>query len=65
MPSSRAIRDAFAAFGAGTDVGNAARRVFTQRGVDGAAGHVLHQALAGARCQRAVGHQRGDDLGHF
>src|SRR6478735_6993249 len=58
--------DALAAFGAGADVGDAARGVGAQLGADLPAGDVADELLAGARRHRAVGDDRGreatDDL---
>jgi hypothetical protein len=50
-------RDAFLAFGAAADVGDAPGGVGAQFVAQGLLGQVLHQALAGAHGGRAVGHQ--------
>src|SRR6185436_1634127 len=53
--------DAFAAFGADADVGDPARRIGAQLGVDRAPGDVAHELLAGARRERRIGDDRIDD----
>src|SRR5438093_8169278 len=54
---------AFLALVAGADVGDAARRVIAQAGVDGSAGDVLNQLLAGAHGHRPVGRDRARQVG--